>query len=178
MLEAARLEGVTRIILASSGHVTGFYPRAVSIDESAPVRPDSLYGVSKTCAEALGRYYADKFGLQVMCLRIGHVSEEPEYEIDRSIWISPRDLAQLIEISLDHAGLTFATLYAISENAARFWEIERARALGYRPKDGIESDTTIRRKGDAEPVATALQGESFAARGFSSSLEALDGLSP
>jgi uronate dehydrogenase len=34
------------------------------IDHRAELRPDSRYGVSKTFGEALGRLYADKYGLE------------------------------------------------------------------------------------------------------------------
>jgi nucleoside-diphosphate-sugar epimerase len=44
--------------------VTGLYPVSVVVDPSLPVRPDSLYGMSKAAGEALGRLYAEKFGLE------------------------------------------------------------------------------------------------------------------
>ncbi|WP_228077852.1 NAD-dependent epimerase/dehydratase family protein [Streptomyces profundus] len=50
------LEGVRRVVLASSNRVSGFYPVAV---------------------EALGRLYADKFGLSVVCLRIRSFEDAP-----------------------------------------------------------------------------------------------------
>ena len=39
-----------------------------------PFRPDSLYGVWKAFGETLGRYYSDKYGLQVTSVRIGVLS--------------------------------------------------------------------------------------------------------
>lgn len=168
VLEAARLEGVRRVILASSGHVTGLYPRDVPIDESAPPRPDSLYGFSKGSLELLGRYYADKYGLEILCLRIGHVAPTPEHEIDRNIWLSPRDLAQLLTIGLESTDLQFETVYAISDNPARFWSLERARSLGYDPQDAAPTFARVS-KGKVSGIAAVLQGESFAANGFTAS---------
>jgi uronate dehydrogenase len=163
VLEAARLEGVRRVILASSGHVTGLYPRHVRIDETAAPRPDSFYGVSKACTELLGRFFAEKFGMQVVCLRIGHVSPEPQYEIDRSIWLSPRDLLQLLGIAIETPEITFETLYAVSDNPERFWSLERARSMGYAPKDAAQVRARIL-NGELTGVAALFQGETFAAR--------------
>ena len=77
LFEAARRQGVRRIVFASTNHVIGFYPRATRIDHQVPPRPDSRYGVSKAFGEALGRFYADKFGLGVMCIRIGNFADRP-----------------------------------------------------------------------------------------------------
>ncbi|MFN2449581.1 MAG: NAD-dependent epimerase/dehydratase family protein [Candidatus Baltobacteraceae bacterium] len=167
VLEAARLEGVRRVVLAGTGHVTGFYPRAIAIDESAPVRPDSFYAVSKVFAEALGRHYADKYGLEVVCLRIGHVAAHPQYDIDRAIWISPRDLAQLLLAALEHEPVSYTCVYGISNNSAAFWSLDRARSLGYEPLDSVD-DIPFRAEPPADPdgVEAKCQGESFAARNF------------
>src|SRR6187399_708930 len=41
LYEAARLEGVKRVVFGSSNHAVGFYPRATPIDHTALPRPDS-----------------------------------------------------------------------------------------------------------------------------------------
>lgn len=51
VFEAAKNQGVKRIIFASSIHSVGFYPREQTIDANVPVRPDTYYGVSKTFGE-------------------------------------------------------------------------------------------------------------------------------
>src|SRR4051812_40972837 len=51
--EAARKDGVKRVVFASSNHVVGFYRQSQRIDAMAPPRPDSLYGVSKAFGEDL-----------------------------------------------------------------------------------------------------------------------------
>ena len=56
--EAARQAGVPRFVFASSNHAAGFdIAEGKLVGPDAPVRPDSLYGVSKVFGEALGRYY-------------------------------------------------------------------------------------------------------------------------
>ena len=71
LFEAARSAGVKRVIFASSNHVIGYYRATQKVGIDEPARPDSRYGVSKAYGEALGRMYADKYGLEVACLRIG-----------------------------------------------------------------------------------------------------------
>lgn len=165
VLEAARAEGVLRVVLASTGHVTGFYRREETIAENDPVRPDSLYAVSKIACEALGRLYADKHALQVACIRIGRLSAAPEGEADRAIWCSPADLVRLIRAAIEIPHLHFETVYGVSRNGARWWSDSAARRLGYEPCDDAEAYTF-----DVNPrsdVGALVQGAEFAARGFS-----------
>ena len=76
VFEAARQNGVKRVLFATSNHAVGFYRRDETIDHRVYPRPDSRYGLSKVFGEQLGSLYADKYGLQVLCLRIGNVNLE------------------------------------------------------------------------------------------------------
>src|SRR5690606_33011280 len=69
--EAARRAGAKRIAYASSHHAIGMYPVEQRLGLAEPMRPDSLYGLSKCFGENLARYYWDKFGLESVCWRIG-----------------------------------------------------------------------------------------------------------
>jgi NAD+ dependent glucose-6-phosphate dehydrogenase len=140
ILEAAREAGVRRVVLASSNHAMGMYDR----NEQWPVYPDqiprgdSLYGVSKIFGETLGRYYHDEFGLDVIALRIGWVSEDPlgaDEDILRAMWLSPDDCAQVVRRAIE-AEVRFGLFYAISDNPNRRWSLTNTTLeLGYRPKD-------------------------------------------
>src|SRR5215467_10587223 len=77
LFEAARRQGVRRVVFASSNHAVGFYPRTRRIGTDHHVRPDSRYGVSKAFGEALGALYAFKHGLRVTCIRIGNFGDAP-----------------------------------------------------------------------------------------------------
>ena len=70
--EAARQAGVRKVVFASTNHVMGMYDRDRQwpIYAGQPVRPASLYGVSKAFGETLGRYYYDQYVLAVICLAI------------------------------------------------------------------------------------------------------------
>src|SRR5205809_866301 len=63
VFEAARRQGVRRVVYASSHHAVGFYRRARPIDQTVLPRPDGIYGVSKVFGEAVGRLFADKHGV-------------------------------------------------------------------------------------------------------------------
>jgi len=136
--EAARLCGVKRVIWASSNHAVGFYRRDQTIDHTVYPKPDSRYGVSKVFGEAMGSLYSDKYGLEVVNLRIGNVAYKPVDKRRLAIWISPRDLAQLCSIGLDHPEIKFEIFYGASGNARGWWDNSHAEKFGYRPNDHSE----------------------------------------
>lgn len=139
VLEAARRSGIPRVVLASSNRVTGFYPTAHITSTQEPVRPDGLYGVSKAAVEALGQMYADKFGLSVICLRIGSFEEKPTEARHLATWLSPRDAVGYIRAALTAPRSTgFVTGYAVSANTRRFWALPESSVLDYTPVDDAE----------------------------------------
>lgn len=134
-LEAARVNGVKRFLVATSNHAVGFYPITQTVDHRVYIKPDSRYGVSKVFNEALASLYADRYGMEMFCMRIGNVNSEP---IDRrrlAIWISPRDMAQLVTIGIERPKLKFEIVYGISDNKGTWFDNSNAKRLGYRPKD-------------------------------------------
>ncbi|MFF5718227.1 NAD-dependent epimerase/dehydratase family protein [Streptomyces buecherae] len=139
VLEAARHAGIERVVLASSNRVTGFYPAGHHTGPEEPVRPDGLYGVSKVAVEALGRLYADKFGLSVVCLRIGSFETTPSEPRHLATWLSPRDAVGYVRAALTAPPTTrFASVYAVSANTRRFWELPDPAILDYAPVDDAE----------------------------------------
>jgi uronate dehydrogenase len=171
VFEAARRQGVKRIVFATTNHVVGFYRRQRTIDHNVMVRPDSRYGVSKAFGEALGRMYADKYGLAVFNIRIGNLWEKPVDRRRLSIWISPRDLVQLMRIGLDHPGIHFEVVYGVSDNARAWYDNSNAFRLGYRPDDQAEDYAASATEADLElppdPIGDQFQGGGFCAMEFS-----------
>ena len=165
LYEAARQEGVRRIVYASSNHAVGFYQRAETIDHRVFPRPDSRYGLSKVFGEALASLYADKYGIGSMCIRIGNVAEQPNDVRLLSIWISPRDLAQLVAIGIEHPEIRFEIVYGMSDNARAWWDNANAHRLGYRPRDRGEAHAAevLSRHPETtgDPVADRFQGGRF-----------------
>ena len=138
LFEAARLEGVRRIVFASSNHAMGFYSRHETVGIDAPVRPDSRYGLSKAFGEALGALYAYKYGAEVLSIRIGNITPEPQDRRRLAIWQSPRDFVQLVRIGLEHPDIRHEIVYGMSDNARGWWDNTNAHRLGYRPEDRSE----------------------------------------
>ena len=140
VFEAARRHGVDKVVFASTNHVMGFYylEQAWPIRTDAPIRPDSLYGVSKAFGEALGRYYADAFGISIICIRIGwFTTRTPNHPVLNSLWISARDLAQLVSLALE-TERRFGIYNGTSNNPQRHWDLQSARdELGYAPQDDV-----------------------------------------
>ncbi|HSH06229.1 MAG TPA: NAD(P)-dependent oxidoreductase [Burkholderiales bacterium] len=161
--EAARRNGVKRLLFASSNHAVGFYRRDEVIDDRVMVRPDSRYGVAKAFGEALGRLYADKYGLEVFCMRIGNVNPAPLDKRRLSIWISPRDMAQLVAIGIEHPDIRFEIVYGVSDNARSWYDNVNARRLGYAPQDDSEiyAEAVLAREQPGDARAEAFQGGAF-----------------
>lgn len=166
VFEAARRAGVEQVVYASTSHVVGMYERdgvpgiydlddGRTYDADVPPRPDSLYGASKGFGELVGRLYAERHGLRVICLRIGMVvANEPlrppanrsklaeddgelvGWRRTRTIWLSQRDCAQLFDRALAADHLRWAVVFGTSDNPRQLWDLSGARRLlGYEPVD-------------------------------------------
>jgi uronate dehydrogenase len=163
VFEAARRNRVKRIIFPTSNHAVGFYRRDQTIDHRVYIKPDSRYGVSKVFGEALGSLYADKYGMEVFCMRIGNVNPEPIDKRRLSIWFSPRDLAQLVTIGIEHPDIRFEIVYGISGNTRSWYDNSNATRLGYRPTGNGEAyaPEVLAREKPGDPTAEIYQGGIF-----------------
>ena len=166
-LEAARLGGVPRVVLASSNHATGYTPRPADgllREVDAPPRPDTYYGVSKVTMEALGSLYVDRYGLDVVCLRIGSAFPEPTTTRQLATWLSPADTVSLVDAALRAPAPGFAVVWGVSDNTRRWWDLTAARALGYESADDAEvyAEALTEAYGEpdlADPVHARVGGE-------------------
>ena len=140
------------------------------LDHTDPVRPDSFYGASKSFGEDMGRYYVENYDYprRFYALRICTVNG-PEYDhpygdaeqgVDegdfergsdiyhekvvrmKAMWQSRRDFAHQVDCCLRDDDVEFDVFNGVSDNRARWFDIEHARArIGYRPQDdGSEWD--------------------------------------
>jgi uronate dehydrogenase len=81
-----------------------------------------------------------------------------------SIWISPRDLAQLVRIGVDHPDIRFEIVYGVSGNRRSWYDNANAQRLGYRPQDDSEAfagEILARHIDDADPRVEVYQGGTF-----------------
>jgi UDP-glucose 4-epimerase len=72
VLEAARKQGVRKVVFSSSAGIFGEL-KTLPIREDHPVEPDSPYGATKLCAEKLCLAYAKLYTLEAVCLRYFNV---------------------------------------------------------------------------------------------------------
>lgn len=167
LFEAARRAGVRRVLFASSHHAAGFHGRDTPTAETMVPRPDSYYGVSKVFGEAMGRMYADKFGLQVLVLRIGAYRDRPSDPRQLAVWVSPRDMVELVRCGIEAPDFDYATVYGVSANTRSFWDNSAVGFLGYAPRDNAEDWAEVVMAGPPEdPVAARFQGGRYCAKDY------------
>ena len=164
VFEAARRNGVRRILFPTSNHAVGYYRRDQTIDHRVYPKPDSRYGVSKVFGEALASLYADKYGMEMFCMRIGNVNPVPIDKRRLSLLFTPRDLAQLVTIGIEHPEIRFEIVYGVSKNKRSWYDNSNAYRLGYEPQDDSEAyaaEVLRREKPGGEPKAEIYQGGAF-----------------
>lgn len=161
VFEAARQGGVRRVVFFSSMHVNGFYERdepwrSISLGEyggldpatvplvthEMPNRPDGPYAASKVFGESLGAYYAEEYGMSVICIRLGTMGGDDRPGDDpRSYvsWLSRRDLASLVERCIEAQDIGYDIFFGASNNTWKIYDTPRAhRVLGFAPQDNAE----------------------------------------
>ncbi|MEV0649437.1 NAD(P)-dependent oxidoreductase [Phytomonospora sp. NPDC050363] len=142
VLEAARRAGVDRVVLASSNHAVGFHDRADipagGLPADVPARPDTLYGWSKVSIESAGRLFADRFGMNVICLRIGVWFSSPADVRGLALWMSPDDGGRLIEACLSTPDPGYRLVWGVSRNTRGWYSLAEGEAIGYHPQDDSE----------------------------------------
>jgi len=158
VFEAARRQNLRKVVFASTNHVMGFYAleRKFPVDTRSPIRPDSLYGVSKAFGEALARYYSDTFGMSMICLRIGWFTPRPpSIPSLNPLWVSAADLAQIVQRCLE-TSRPFGIYNATSNNPQGQWDLQASRdELGYAPRDDV---TRVSQPGDEQPYVDPRAG--------------------
>ena len=135
LYEAARVNGMPRILFASTNHTIGFYKQDRRLHADDPVRPDGLYGVSKVFGEAMARMYHEKFGQETAIVRIGSCTAEPKDWRALSSWFSHDDFVSLIETVFRVPRLGCPIVWGASDNDAGWWDNSAAGYLGWVPKD-------------------------------------------
>ena len=156
VFEAARINGVKRIIFASSGSATlgpqhhlspykeilaGEYDKVPSewekIDHRSPFWSVDIYGVCKAFGEVLGRLYASEHGMSVICLRIGALLAGDRPIEPRNVpgFLSHGDCVQMIDLCLSAPdSLRYDVFDVISNNLWAIRDFAHAReVLGYNP---------------------------------------------
>lgn len=168
--EAARINGVRRVIGCSPDAVVGLYRRSAVLDHLSLPRPDSRRGVAGALQESIASLYAYKHGISALCIRMGSLAPEPSDERMLSTWISPDDFRRLIRMALT-ADYCYEVVYGVSANTRGWWDNSNAKRLGYRARDNAElyADRLLDNR-SSDMVLNVLQGAT-ASEGFSGDLK-------
>ena len=146
-LEAARLAGVRRVVLASSGQVVWWQrftgPLPIGVD--AQPSPRGWYAAAKLFLEAAGRVYAESHGLSVIAARLGwcprdqaHVAELGNTDWGPDVYLSPGDAGRFFACAAEAStDIKFAIVYACSRPVKELvYDDGPARdLLGYQARD-------------------------------------------
>jgi uronate dehydrogenase len=99
----------------------------------------------------------------MFCMRIGNVNPVPIDKRRLSILFTPRDLAQLVTIGIEHPGIRFEIVYGVSRNQRSWYDNSNAYRLGYKPQDDSESFAAdiLRRELPGDATAELYQGGMF-----------------
>ncbi len=154
VMESARLAGVKRLILASSGQVNWWQRRngPLPVHVGDPPSPRYWYAAGKVFMESIGRGYAEMHGMSVIAARLGwcprtraHLEEIGGTDWAKDVYLSPGDagrfFADCVEATAD---IRYAILYATSRPLkVQYFDLEPTRQLiGYSPREqwpqGIE----------------------------------------
>ncbi len=157
VLESARLAGVRRLILASSGQVVWWQrqrgPWPIKGDD--PPTPRGWYAAAKVFLEAAGRMCAESHSMSVLAVRLGwvprsreHVEELNSLDWAKDVYLSPGDAGRFFAYAVAApAEPGFAVVYATSRPLrTEMYDLESARKIiGFEPRDrwpeGIEDMT-------------------------------------
>ena len=135
LLAACRHQSIPRFVFASSHHILGLLPSNQTYTESAPIAPDGFYALSKAFGEAACAMYAHRFGIRTLIIRIGNADPQVSDARRQRLWVSARDLAQLISIGLTHPAISCQTVYGVSNCPSPLFPNHEALRLGYQPLD-------------------------------------------
>ncbi|NIE73303.1 NAD(P)-dependent oxidoreductase [Pantoea sp. Ap-967] len=135
LLDACQRFGIERFVFASSHHVVGHHAAEGFRNDRAEIAPDGFYALSKVFGEGAVSLYAHRTGLRALIIRIGSAGPHAVDGRRVRLWVSIRDLLQLIQIGLDHPALRCDTVYGVSDCPEAFFPNRRALELGYTPQD-------------------------------------------
>ncbi len=154
LLEAARKQGVKRLLLASSAQVMDTYlvTDQVPVGSQQLPRPRYLYACTKVFLEAIGQVYAREHGLEILCLRIGwcprdaaQIAEIRASESAQDVYLSPADSGRFFVCAVEKEQIPTYGIYYITSKPlhhVRYDLTETTALLGFEPQDqwpmGIE----------------------------------------
>lgn len=144
VLDAARQEGVKRVVLASSIQALGNWWDMSRRSPAGPRDglPSNHYALTKVWAEHMGEMYARCYGLSVLAVRIAFMVRNPA-EAERleqkqvyDTYLSRGDAGRFFALAVEAPAFDFAVVYAVGAGGERRFDMEPARRLlGFEARD-------------------------------------------
>ncbi len=147
LLEAARVERVPRLILASTGQVVDRHidAKQIPLNGSARFAPRYLYACTKVFLEAIGEVYSREHGMAVIAVRLGwcprdlgQVAEIERSVEDQDVYLSPGDAGRFFAAAVESKDVSgFHVAYATSRHKTELiYDLTETTALtGFAPLD-------------------------------------------
>src|SRR5262245_29561218 len=145
VLEQARLGGVARVILASTGQLFRGHEGPLPIAPGTPITPRNWYAAAKALLEAAGQVYAHAHGLEVLVVRCGwcprdraHATELEQHQYGPAAYLSPGDAGRGFSLAVEvEPAPRYAVVHITSRpHGSSRYDLAPARALlGYEPQD-------------------------------------------
>lgn len=142
VMDAAREEGVKRVVLASSIQVVSRRDRSSGPIGVSEATPSNHYALTKLWAEQMGAMYSRCFDLSVIAVRIAWMVRdltEAKRMADtgrQHFYLSPRDVGRFFALAVEAPEIPFAVVYAIGPDGCDVVDTEPARRLlGFEARD-------------------------------------------
>jgi uronate dehydrogenase len=146
VMEAARLAGAQRIVLASSGQVVWWqrFSGPLPITADAQPTPRAWYAAAKMFMEGAGRAYVEGQGGSVIVARLGwcprdqsHVAELAGTDWGPDVYLSPGDAGRFFACAAEApVDARFRIVYVCSRPLRTLvYDPGPASALGFEPRD-------------------------------------------
>ncbi len=154
VMAASHLNGVKRVVFASSNYVVaGYRFRKEPLTSEMAPWPINPYGSSKLFGERVGKMFAERYGVTFIAFRIGvsqrlhdnkHGPWVPFGRWGQNMWLSDRDLCRAFEAAIDNESVRFGVYNLTSNNPGMRWDLDNLRQdLGFEPEDGETAQVTM-----------------------------------
>ncbi|HWL53769.1 MAG TPA: NAD(P)-dependent oxidoreductase [Chthoniobacteraceae bacterium] len=153
VLEAARRNGIARVVYGSSLTVLIGRPFYEAVDDDLPPRPSNFYGVTKLWGEQLAEFFSRQYGLRIYCLRFGTPYPQPDQPYfermlrDPVVWrtfVTYGDLASAMTAALEAEGPLFGAYTVVSATSESIFDLSKGAEINWRPGDFIAQDGAVR----------------------------------
>jgi len=147
VFEVARRKGVKRFVFPSTVMIyDGFRGRAEGeiLTPEHHAWPMTYYAVSKRFGEDLGKMYARKHGISIVCIRLGWFPHVPipveAVRRERTMVLGVNDCRRLFTRAVEAPDVEFGVVNGFSREGAARYDLEPGRRLiGYEPEDDFET---------------------------------------